>query len=77
MENLSSKVDIIVANILAETLIDMTEEIVCHIKKGGRIILSGILNSQAQKVVDAYVKSGVYIEDVVEDGEWSAMLFKG
>ena len=77
LENMSSKFDIIVANILADTLIDMTKEIICHIKKGGRIILSGILNSQVQKVVDVYVKNGLQLEEVLEDGEWSALMFKG
>ncbi len=77
LENLSSKFDIIVANILAETLIDMTKEIICHINRGGSIILSGILNSQIRKVADAYVKNGVQLEEVLGDGEWSALLFKG
>ncbi|MBE9502873.1 MAG: 50S ribosomal protein L11 methyltransferase [Proteobacteria bacterium] len=77
LENLSSKFDIIVANILAETLIDMTKEIICHINRGGSIILSGILNSQIRKVADAYVKNGVQLEEVLGDGEWGALLFKG
>jgi ribosomal protein L11 methyltransferase len=46
--------DIIVANILAGTLIGLADEITGCLKPGGLLVLSGILSGQAEKVVDTY-----------------------
>lgn len=46
--------DLIVANILANPLIDLAEKLSGHVRSGGEIILSGILEAQGQSVIDAY-----------------------
>lgn len=46
--------DIIVANILAGTLIGLAEKITGCLKPGGLLVLSGILSGQAEKVMDTY-----------------------
>lgn len=46
--------DLIVANILANPLIDLAEKLSGHVRSGGEIILSGILEAQGQSVLDAY-----------------------
>jgi ribosomal protein L11 methyltransferase len=53
-ETPDARADILVANILAGTLIDLEPLIAAHIKPGGRLALSGILAEQAQEVSDAY-----------------------
>jgi ribosomal protein L11 methyltransferase len=46
--------DVIVANILAETLIDRAESLCRWLKPGGFLVLSGILSRQTENVADAY-----------------------
>ena len=47
-------VDGMMANILAGTLIELAEVLALQVKKGGWILLSGILREQADAVVSAY-----------------------
>jgi ribosomal protein L11 methyltransferase len=47
-------VDVVLANILAGTLIEL-EELLAHLtKQGGKIVLSGILSEQAERVRNCY-----------------------
>lgn len=53
-------VDVLVANILAGPLVELESELTPRIKPGGLLCLSGILQTQAQNVVDAYSDSFVF-----------------
>jgi len=46
--------DLVVANILAGTLVALAAELAARTRPGGRIALSGILAAQAQEVIPAY-----------------------
>lgn len=46
--------DIVIANILAGTLIEIADSLQRHVKEGGILILSGILAGQVQRVQGAY-----------------------
>lgn len=48
------QVDILVANILAKPLIELAQHLASLVKPNGRIALSGILNEQADDVLQAY-----------------------
>ena len=48
------QVDLLLANILAGTLIELEPRLAGHTRPGGRIILSGILSEQANQVIDAF-----------------------
>ncbi|EJF83002.1 50S ribosomal protein L11 methyltransferase [Bartonella rattimassiliensis] len=48
--------DLIVANILANPLIELSQEMVKALQKGGSLILSGILEEQHADILKAYVK---------------------
>ena len=46
--------DVVVANILTNTLCDMVNMLVSTVKMGGSLVLSGILERQAEQVIAAY-----------------------
>ncbi len=46
--------DIVLANILAGPLTELAEQLASLCKSGGDIVLSGILESQSKKIIDAY-----------------------
>ena len=62
--------DIVVANILAPVLVELTPVIVNQLKKGGIYITSGIIDDKEQMVVDAVKKAGLEVVDVTYQGEW-------
>ena len=63
--------DIAVANILADIIIMIQEEVPVHIKKGGIFITSGIINMKEQAVKDALAKNDAFeIIETTYQGEW-------
>ncbi|WP_254474342.1 50S ribosomal protein L11 methyltransferase [Bartonella sp. B1098] len=51
--------DLIIANILANPLIELAPEMVQVLQKGGSLVLSGILEEQHDLVLESYVKQGL------------------
>lgn len=63
------KADIILANILAGTLIELEPMLASLVSPGGRIILSGILSEQADSVAKAYAPH-FQMQAPVEQEDW-------
>lgn len=61
--------DIVLANILANPLIELAVHIASLVKPGGKLVLSGILQSQAAAVGNAYAAHFVMAEPCVRE-EW-------
>jgi ribosomal protein L11 methyltransferase len=63
------KVDGMMANILAGTLIQLAEVLALQVQSGGWILLSGILSEQAGAVVDTY---SAWFSDfaIAAEGDW-------
>lgn len=63
--------DVAVANILADIIIMIQEEVPVHIKKGGIFITSGIINMKEQAVKDALAKNDAFeIIETTYQGDW-------
>lgn len=76
LDDVRETYDVVVANILAEDLIDMCRSLVERTHEGGRIILSGILTTKAPRVIEAYEGEGAKLEKQLEEGDWSALMFR-
>lgn len=72
-ENL--KVDLILANILAEPLIKLHDRFVDYLKPGGLLVISGILQTQVSMLTNAY-QNEFFIIDVNTRGEWSSIAMR-
>jgi ribosomal protein L11 methyltransferase len=68
--------DLIFANILKGPLIDLAPDMAAHAATGGHVILSGILNEQADAVVAAYEAAGMTLEDRRVIGEWTTLTLR-
>jgi ribosomal protein L11 methyltransferase len=66
--------DLIFANILKGPLIALAPDLVGSLKPGGYAILSGILNEQADGVIDVYLRLGTNLVSRDEIGEWTTLL---
>lgn len=65
------KYDIVVANILADVIIMLVDEIAVHLKKGGYFITSGIINMKEEAVRAAFAKrEELELVEVTYQGEW-------
>ena len=67
--------DLLIANILAGPLIELAPSFVASIAPGASVVLAGLLDTQADAVIDAYATQGMA---VVErgDGEWCVLVLK-
>lgn len=66
--------DIVVANITADVLAVLVDDLKNHVKKGGKVILSGILREKAENLMALYQKNGYKTLKSTAKGEWVAFL---
>jgi len=76
MEVVEGKANIVVANILADIIMFLSEGVRAFIEDEGYFIASGILNTQRDKVADKLKALDFKIEEVMEDGEWICIIAK-
>lgn len=62
--------DIVVANILANVLVELTPVIMAQLKPGGVYITSGIIQEKEACVAEAVQRAGLEIVEVTRQGEW-------
>ncbi|MEM6757975.1 MAG: 50S ribosomal protein L11 methyltransferase [Pseudomonadota bacterium] len=74
--DLGGPFDLIFANILKGPLLALAPEISARLSAGGHIILSGILNDQADAVTDVYRSNGNNLIHHEEIGDWSTLVFR-
>lgn len=72
----TNKYDIIVANIIANVIIDLSSLIPYYLDKNAFFITSGIIKERKQEVMDACNVNGMSCIEALEMGEWVAMVFK-
>ncbi len=68
--------DLVFANILMTPLVALAPDMGRHIAPGGRAILSGILNEQAETVLAAYDEAGFARESAEIIGDWTTLLLR-
>ena len=65
--------DLIAANILAGPLVEMAPDITGFLAVGGQLVLSGLLSTQEQTVLEAYEAQGLTFQNKIEKGDWLAL----
>lgn len=66
--------DIVVANILAEVLIPLTPVIKNHIKPGGIVIFSGIIEGKEEIVAKTLQNNGFEVVEINADKDWRGIV---
>lgn len=75
VEKIGGGFDIIAANIVADVLIAMSLIFERFLKKGGRLILSGIITERADEVIEAVKSKGYTLVELREKDGWAAVSF--
>ncbi len=68
--------DLVFANILASPLIGLAPDIAKALKPAGVAILSGLLRTQADEVLEAYVGQGLRLESRIDHDAWSTLVVR-
>lgn len=66
--------DLITANILAGPLITMAADIAVILATGGRLILSGLLQTQEAAIERAYLNEGLTVQSRFPIGDWQTLV---
>ena len=69
------KSDVVVANIIADVIINLCEAVRLCTKRKGLFIASGIIKDKKDSVLSKYLENGFDCEQIVEEGEWVAIVF--
>lgn len=56
--------ELVIANILAEVIIELRDTLLLHLKSDGRLLLTGILATQADKVIDSFGSEYVFTRQI-------------
>ncbi len=76
VEKIGGGYDVIAANIVADVLIAMSPLFEKFVKKGGTLILSGIISERCHEVIDAVKAKGYTLVEQREENDWVALSFK-
>ena len=68
--------DLVIANILAGPLIELAPSIGAALEPGGRLILAGLLDTQAEKVAAAYRRQGLMASFGIVRGDWPTLVMR-
>ena len=72
----SGPYDLIVANILAAPLVELAPAMGRAAMRHATVILSGLLVTQAARVVSAYARQGIVLRQRLERGEWATLILE-
>lgn len=65
--------DVVVANILSETLVALAPRLAASLTDGGELALSGILAHQSERVRAAYAAQGLALSTAAENDGWALL----
>jgi ribosomal protein L11 methyltransferase len=68
--------DLLIANILAGPLIDLAPSLAGALAPGGRLILAGLLDTQADRVAGAYRRQGMALAMRIDRGDWPTLVMR-
>lgn len=67
---------LIIANIIANVLIDLRDDFPKFMCENGRLLISGIIDIQKERVLNAYKDAGYELLRSVHKGDWYSFLFR-
>lgn len=76
LEQLPGTFDLVLANILAPTLLQLREALLARVRPGGRAVLSGILADEGADVQAGFEALGMVLERLDAEGEWVSLTLR-
>lgn len=76
VDKISRQYDVAVANILAEVVVRLLDNLPARVKNGGLMIFSGIITERMEMVLEKIRTVGLEVLEIMEDGGWVAICAK-
>lgn len=76
LSGVEQEAEVIVANILADILVELVDDAYRLLKEEGYLILSGIIAEKVEMVLTATHHVGFYLETHMIQGEWNTLVLK-
>lgn len=76
LDSINEKADIVIANIIADIIIDISSYVGNYLKKDGIFISSGILINKINEVKSALTNNNFDIISTAQNGEWACVTAK-
>ena len=76
LKGIEGQADVIIANIVADIIIRLLDDIPEKLKKDGTMIASGIIADRVADVTKAVIEHGLIVDKLIEEGGWAAMVIK-
>jgi ribosomal protein L11 methyltransferase len=67
---------LILANLVASTLIELAGSLAAHAKPGGMLVAGGIIEGHADEVLAALTNAGFAPSERIDEGEWTALRLR-
>lgn len=74
LEDIKESFDFIIANLLANTLIELAPQIASHLNNSGIIVFSGIIEGQEGNVIEKYERFNIHFVEKITDGKWITLV---
>ncbi|MCX7830331.1 MAG: 50S ribosomal protein L11 methyltransferase [Acidobacteria bacterium] len=75
INSFKNKFDLIIANILYETIVEISEMITELTAQKGKLLLSGIRREKEEKIAELFESKGFFLQEALRDENWSTLLF--
>lgn len=76
IRSIQKEYDLVIVNILAKTIIAMSEDIKKVTKDGGTLLISGLIKPAVEKITNRFTELGYEIIEITSEDEWYAVLAK-
>lgn len=74
LKSFTGKANLIVANIIADIIIELFDELDEYLAPGGKLLVSGIITERLNDVTEACQLHGFSVRDVTVEKGWAAMV---
>ena len=74
LKSFDGRADLVIANIIADIVIRLFDELDAHLAENGRLLASGIIDERVADVTEAALAHGFVIDKVIEESGWAAMV---
>lgn len=76
MQNIQGKAQLVIANIIADIIIRLFEQLDEHLEQGGTLLTSGIIEDRIEDVLAAAESHGYAVAERLESKGWACITFK-
>lgn len=76
MQNVHGKAELVIANIIADIIIRLFDQLDEHLEQGGTLLTSGIIEDRIEDVLTAAEKHGYGVVERLENKGWACITFK-